>query len=581
MKKHPKYYGIVNHVIILLIFFVGMLTNYFILYPIIEDEESKRIIGDIERYSEQLIFHADDLIADPSCVDSLRKIIKDPYGGRLMITKPDGTILYDSEKESGNALYVLSEAYGEEAFNVLKNELEIIDRESRAHYSFPLKMSFFASYKEEAGIAIFYVAEYKVAGSKMIFAFNLLTKIMLVGAVLLIIISISNIRRLTKNIIEQTAANKDLETASAIQTSMLPRGSKHLLQLDVDARLMPAKKVGGDLYYYVLRQGVLYFCIGDVSGKGVPASLCMSRTVSLFRIIAMRGLSPAKIAENINTELCINNDQNMFVTAIIGAIRVFDGFVTYCNAGHEAPLYWNGREDSEVEYIKSSSNMPLGFDGESEFKEDSFVMEKNGMLLLYTDGVNEGRSRNGLYGRSRLRTLVERLKNDTASEINSGIISEMIDFEKGEKQSDDITLLTLRNVKRTKELCIFNDIKELKKLSPFCEQIFKECTLDSKSMMRVRAGLDEALTNCVRYAYDGPARDITMTASISEGKLIFEIRDEGIEFNPLEYVPEDTDTLKVGGLGISMIRSSFDDVKYARESGFNVLTLTKTLSYEN
>jgi len=570
MKKITKYYGIRNHIIILLVFFAGMLLNYFLISPIIDAEETKRIQGDLDRYVSNFI--------NPTVIDSVRSSVEDPYSGHFLICTPEAEIIFDTENHIGeNAFSVIENEYGEIASDIFRQEVYNPGYFSRMVYDKALDLSFFASYETDYNLVFFYVADYKVTGSRTILAFRILFGVFLLGGILIMILCFSNIKKLTRNAVNESANEKELENASAIQMSMLPRGSRHLLQLDIDARLLPAKKVGGDLYYYVLKDGILYFCIGDVSGKGIPASLCMARAVSLFRIFALRGMSPSQIAHGINEELCINNEQCLFLTAFIGAMKVVDGKMTFCNAGHEAPLYWNGSQDSAVEFLKSSPNYPLGFDSSSEYSEDELVMDKNGLILLYTDGVNEGRSKDGLYGRERLRILTEKLRSLSASEINTGIVDAVMNFERGEEQSDDITLFTLRNIRLPKKLRIKNDIKELKVLPAYCSRLFEECPFDSKIQMRLRSGLDEALTNCVRYAYPEGGHDIFVQAWVKDGKLYIEIKDSGIPFNPLEYSSDVQDPLKIGGLGIPIIKSSFDDLKYERTEGFNILTLIKNL----
>ncbi len=572
-----KYDGLVHHLVIILVFFVCMMGNFFLLFPIMDKEEALRFVGDIDRYASYFQANSDRVRTDSVYLDSLLSVSPNPYGGRFMIMDSEGFIIYDDNDHSGSAFDILYDDYGQIATDLLTDEIANPTPNSKTVYDYSASRSLYASYEPSLNIVFFYAADYSLYGSRMMPTFRLLLIIMILGGTVLIVISLSNIKKLTRDKIYQTANDKELETASAIQRAMLPRESRHLLQLDIDAKLLPAKKVGGDLYYYVLREGVLYFCVGDVSGKGIPASLCMSRMVSLFRVFALNGLAPARIASGINDELCINNDQYIFVTAFIGALRIVDGSLVYCNAGHDAPLYWNGVEDSRVGYLKSSPNLPLGFDSSTKYVEDMVVLEKNALLLLYTDGITEAKGKEGMLGRDNMNAIVEKLKSGSAKQISEGLLDEVLNFEKGVEQSDDITLLVLKNIPSPKELHISNDVKELRKIAKYCEFLFEECPLDAKSRILVRSGLDEALTNCVRYAYDTPGNDITVIASIEENNLIIVIKDSGKPFNPLEYFSDAPGTIKIGGLGIQMIRSNFDDVKYQWEDGYNILTLIKNL----
>jgi len=126
-------------------------------------------------------------------------------------------------------------------------------------------------------------------------------------------------------------------------------------------------------------------------------------------------------------------------------------------------------------------------------------------------------------------------------------------------------------------LTIRNNVAELVKIGPFIEGILNETPLDRSARVRIRVGLDEAMTNCVMYAYDSPGKDIEVTASIEDKQLKFVVKDAGVPFNPLEYRAEVSDELRPGGLGISMMRTIFDDVQYERKGEKNILKLIKNI----
>ena len=143
--------------------------------------------------------------------------------------------------------------------------------------------------------------------------------------------------------LEQTTAVKErieseLRIARDIQMSMVPHEFPERPDLDLYASMTPAKEVGGDLYDYLLEDNILYFCLGDVSGKGVPASLFMAQTIRLFRALAKQHLMPASIAKRLNDELTEKNDNGMFVTMFIGQLNLITGLFHFCNAGHNPPV---------------------------------------------------------------------------------------------------------------------------------------------------------------------------------------------------------------------------------------------------
>jgi len=579
-----RVYGVTSQVIIVLTFFAGMWLNYFLISPVVIEEETGRYVGD------QAIFFSyfQDNLPDNEEISgqmleqlypSASKL--DNYNSELfVIGQSDGFVFNTvSIEEEGSASSILEEKYGKSAGKIMSDELREPRGNGRIVYESKTNSFYFTRYDGKHKLLFFCATEYKKAESDAASRFLMLFGIMLAGGILIILISFRNFRKVTKRTLEEAIVQQDLDTASEIQQSMLPHRNRQLMQVDIDAQIIPAQKVGGDLYYYFLRNGLLYFCVGDVSGKGMPAALCMSRAVTIFRNMAIEGKTPCEIAVRLNEELCYNNDKNIFLTAFIGAVGVYDGHMVYCNAGHDEPLYWSGKEGSTVEFLKTSENLPLGFDTSSKYVERSMNIGDNSMLLLYTDGINEARDRHRkLYGNERLRNFIEGAKELSSKEINDALIKDVNNFASGVQQSDDITLLTLRNIARPKALQIRNEIGELKKLRLFLEEIFRECPLDTKDLIKVRAGLDEAVTNVVRYAYTDSG-DIELTAGIVNKELVFTLKDSGIEFNPLTFdsgAPS-SEVLRVGGMGIPIMKASFDSIEYQRTDCFNKLIMKKKL----
>jgi len=571
---------VVTQMVIIVLFFAGMLLNYYALFPIIDEGEGARISADVENYCSNFLPCNGCDVRSRSQLDSVLKLGLDPYGqGDLWIIDTDGKVIYCSDGlEGGDAESLLFEKYGEKSCALLELEFSSMAQTYCVDYDKELHTSMVACYDKDSGLMFFYAIDYYIAGSKFLRSISFLVLFMAIGGVFTILFSYFTLNKMAKQLKKDSLVQQELDTAATIQKSMLPSGKKQLLQVDVDARLIPARKVGGDFFCYQLQDGLIYFCIGDVSGKGVPASLFMSKATTLFRSNIKYKFSVAEIAANMNEELCINNLSNMFLTCIIGTMSASDGRVRYVNAGHVPPVIWDGRQDAGLSYLASTGDVPLGLFGESEFTEEQFVLEKNGLVLFYTDGISEARSSTGaLLGKEALLECLETIKGLTAKEINDKLLASVRTYESGTSQSDDITLLTFRNVPSPKTMSIRNDVRELRRIAPFTKEVFKECELDSKQLIVIRAGLDEALTNCVQYAYDTPDNPIDVTASIEDHCLCFTIRDSGKPFNPLEYISSPPDGTRVGGLGISMYRSAFDEVQYTRTGESNILKLIKKL----
>jgi len=578
MKVTGRHLLISSQLLVVFAFFAGMIMNFYLLRPFIDAGEGARLTVELDDFCSNFYLWGECDVRDKKQRDSVLAAVKRPYDGDLFIMEVDGEIIYARDSESGNGFEAIAAKYGEIATRLLEAEYGRPTGRSIMDYDFKNNLSMYASFEKDYGLMFFYVLDYGIAGHELMRTFYNLLMYMVIVGVLIMLISFFVVRKIDRQTHSARMVQHDLDTASKIQKAMLPRGERHLMQIDVNARLIPAKKVGGDFYHYILNDGLLYFCIGDVSGKGVPASLFMGKAATLFRSYANEGMEISSLAGRLNKELCVNNDQNMFMTGIIGTMRAYDGYIRYVNAGHEAPVIWDGKPGSSLSFLQSKGSIPFGLMDDAEFAEESFTMEKDGMVLLYTDGISEAKNKKKEYlGRERLLSILEPFKTSSSKDINDSLLKYISGYETGEEQSDDITLLTFRNSASPKHFKIKNEIPELKKLSFFVEEVLKECGIPQNEHILVRSGLDEALTNCVLYAYDSPGKVIEVTASVEDRKLCFTVKDGGKPFNPLEYESAPREELKVGGLGISMYKANFDDVEYSREGDSNILKLIKQL----
>ena len=185
---------------------------------------------------------------------------------------------------------------------------------------------------------------------------------------------------------QKEVVEHELQIAHDIQMGILRPDFPQDGDVQVKALLEPMKEVGGDLYDFYREGDFLWLIVGDVSGKGVPAAMFMSATVNLFRASVRRFSSPKEVMEEMNAVLSDNNPSFTFVTAFIGRLHIPGGELLYCNAGHCKPVLSSGTVLSVI------ANIPLGYDGTFQFKEQSFLMEKGQTLVLYTDGITEARN---------------------------------------------------------------------------------------------------------------------------------------------------------------------------------------------
>ena len=253
---------------------------------------------------------------------------------------------------------------------------------------------------------------------------------------------VSYIEELKKTTTLKATIESELKVASDIQMSMVPRifpAFPNRKDIDLYASMTPAKEVGGDLYDFFVQDEHLYFCVGDVSGKGIPASLFMAVTRNLFRIVAQQGHTPEEIATQINLILSHDNEQNMFVTMFIGCVDLKTGHLDYCNCGHNAPLI-------DGQFMKLQyTNCPIGILEEVEFHGESIDDVRGRQILIYTDGLNEAENtEHQLFGDQRTQELVSGALSLKSEQVILLLQEEVERHRNGATPNDDLTLLCLK-----------------------------------------------------------------------------------------------------------------------------------------
>ena len=246
---------------------------------------------------------------------------------------------------------------------------------------------------------------------------------------------------------ETTTAKERIESelriARDIQMSMVPNDFPTCERLDIFARMTPAKEVGGDLYDTQLIDGCrLYFCVGDVSGKGVPASLFMAQTIRLFRAMAKQGMPPVDIASYLNMELCEGNDNAMFVTMFIGLIELETGKMDFCNCGHNPPVICCG--SPQAHFIDMKPNAPIGIFSEMTFQGETIDDIRNKPFFIYTDGLNEAENLSQQQlGDDRLIEHLRQVPFTAARELIDSLTTLVEQHRNGADPNDDLTMLCL------------------------------------------------------------------------------------------------------------------------------------------
>ncbi|MDR3568786.1 MAG: SpoIIE family protein phosphatase [Syntrophobacteraceae bacterium] len=253
-----------------------------------------------------------------------------------------------------------------------------------------------------------------------------------------------------ENLTQTTAAKERIESelkiAGRIQMSFLPKAFPPLpgkTPVDIAARLEPARQIGGDLYdYFLLDDDHLFFTVGDVSDKGIPAALFMAVTKTLLKGIAEKGMSPSEILDKCNLELIGGNDSMMFVTLFCAILDLRSGRLRYSNAGHEHPFIL--RREGPLETLPIPEGFVLGVNEDAGYQTMEVELKPGDRLIVYTDGVTEAVNGAGeFYAHQNLISVLESCGSLCAEGIVSRILDSVKTFSSGVPQADDITLLAV------------------------------------------------------------------------------------------------------------------------------------------
>jgi len=251
-------------------------------------------------------------------------------------------------------------------------------------------------------------------------------------------------RRAAKMKAAQERIEGELQIARDIQMSMVPNIFPEREGLDMYASMTPAKEVGGDLYGYVLQGDKLYFALGDVSGKGVPASLFMAQATRLFLTLAKQGMMPAEICTNMNDALSgDDNESGMFVTFWLGLLDLQTGHLDFCNAGHNPPVIGGG--DNHGDFLEMQSNAPIGLFPGLAYEGEEIETVKGRALFIYTDGLNEAENpQQEQFGDDRLLSILRNTHFDSAQQVIESLKAEVENHRNGADPNDDLTMMCLR-----------------------------------------------------------------------------------------------------------------------------------------
>ena len=399
-----------------------------------------------------------------------------------------------------------------------------------------------------------------------------------------------NLERLRQTNAEKERIASELHVASQIQQKMLPNGSMIYDNVEIFGKLVPAREVGGDLFDYIIRDEKLFFCIGDVCGKGTPAAMLMASIHSLLYAFTLHENNPARVVHALNEVASDGNEDCLFFTFFIGVLDLPTGRLRYCNAGHNAPFILG----DELMMLDCDPNAPIGPMDDAEFSLQTITLSPGSTIFLYTDGLTEANNAEGQeLGLERTKEVLNdcvkrRLKPE---DIVSTVTEAVHRFAMGAEQSDDLTMLAVRYTPQkfestmTETITLDNDLCEITRLSDFQVAVYPKMNVGKSLASKLRLAVEEAVVNVIKYAYPSGRHGSIHVAFMTDGRqLKITITDTGVSFDPTTIAKVDTSLSakerKIGGLGVFLVREIMDSINYERVDDRNILTLTKKIEKE-
>jgi sigma-B regulation protein RsbU (phosphoserine phosphatase) len=381
---------------------------------------------------------------------------------------------------------------------------------------------------------------------------------------------------------EQIAS--ELRIAREIQMGMLPHeftAVEEAYGVRFGAVLEPAREVGGDLYgVCAAAPDRLVIFLGDVSGKGVPASLFMVRAISLARLLARDICEPERILARLNDELAADNPSGMFVTFLCAVFEPRSQRLTLANAGHCRPVLVPFNEPPR--WVVKRLGTALGFEPGLEFERTELPLRPGDALILYSDGVSEAfNPQDECYGSDRLLADAGGLAGQSAAAITSGLLRNVRAFAGAAPQSDDIAIMTLTvNAGARIKLDLHATPDEVMRGVEALREFAAAQGVPEEQVFGLALALEECASNIVNHALRREAqRTFQVAIERTRESFVIELHDDGPEFDPTAARdrPQEEDGDSSGGWGIELVRRNIDEIRYQRDSGKNVLRLTRRL----
>lgn len=398
---------------------------------------------------------------------------------------------------------------------------------------------------------------------------------------------------LTEAFVERNRFEESLKVASEIQLGMLPKTALDVpadSPFEIAALVRPARHVGGDFYdHRQNHDGKLFFCIGDVSGKGVPAALMMAVSRTLFRANSSIIPNTDDIMAAVNEVLCEETAPSMFVTAFCAILDVKTGELQFCNAGHNPPILIRGEGDPRE--ISIDPGLVLGVTPRYKYRSEKTTLRPGDLLYLYTDGISDQTNPAGeMFGLPRITKFLTTVPRERASGIIDATLAAVDRFSTGAPQFDDLTVLCVRfrgsigdreTDRHHMESSFVRRMESLDEVFDFAEKFFAANGLDGATRYAIGVAIEEVFTNMVKYNPHGQG-ELAVRLDRDNDRAIIGLTDfdsEPFDINKARDVDIQAplSVRNPGGLGIHLVRKLMDEVNYAYHDRQSTITLVKNL----
>ncbi|WP_374607529.1 SpoIIE family protein phosphatase [Thermomonas sp.] len=379
---------------------------------------------------------------------------------------------------------------------------------------------------------------------------------------------------------ERQKLQSELDIARSIQMSMLPRDRDFAsgdIRYRLRARLEPAKAVGGDFHGHFLEgDGRLWFVVGDVSDKGVPAALFMARVVTVLEVATAASDAPDRVLADAARHLSENNDACMFATVLCGVLDLATGDLAIASAGHDAPLLRHA--DGRIDLIPLESGPALGFDAVDAFEVWRGRLQPGDLLFAWTDGVTEAFDADDVaFGEERMQAALRAA--GSASDACEGMSVAVHAFASGVAQSDDITVFAIDCAAQraravwSMALNVPGERGRLEEALAGIETHLHAAGINPGRIHDAQLVVEELFCNVMDHGAAAGVDAMRLDARIDRGRVVLDLRDNGAAYDPLAHPPPDLDAglddRPIGGLGIHLVRELAQDARYHRDDGWN------------